>query len=123
METEVLCDMKQTIVACALLLMLTAPVLSASSPNFSDKFRQWKADAECGDARAQYFLGLAFVIGRGTYPNYTTALMWFTIAAARGEPNAVASRERIARRMKADQRRISERMARDWLRTHRAAKC
>jgi TPR repeat protein len=115
---EVGFELKKLLLAWALSLLLATPVLPASSPKLSEAFRDWKADAENGDARAQYFLGLAFVAGRGTYPDYEEAYKWFAIAAASAESYAEESRRRIARRMTADRIRKAERRAREWLAKH-----
>jgi uncharacterized protein len=44
--------------------------------------------AETGDARAQFYLGLMYEIGRGVPQDYATAVYWYRRAANQGETTA-----------------------------------
>ena len=51
-------------------------------------FDQFKPGAEQGDAKAQFYLGEAFNLGRGTVQDYVEALKWYRKAAEQGQPEA-----------------------------------
>jgi TPR repeat protein len=67
--------------------------------NFKESVRLNQQAAALGYAPAQYSLGVAYANGVGTFRDPVKAHMWFNIASARGYPNAMQSRERIASSM------------------------
>jgi len=56
--------------------------------DFRTAFDQFKPDAEAGDAKAQFYLGEAFSLGRGTVQDYAEALKWYRKAADQGLASA-----------------------------------
>src|SRR5579863_4033355 len=49
---------------------------------------KWKNDAERGDARAQFWLGVAFERGWGSPPDFAQALRWLSQSAVQGNADA-----------------------------------
>ena len=79
--------------------------------DFSTALRVWRPLAELGDNTGQYGLGLLYSEGRGVLQNYILAHMWFNLAAAQGDKEAQASRDRLARRITPDQIAEAQRVA------------
>lgn len=61
---------------------------SSTSPASDDPQAKMVADAEAGDANAQFDLGIAYVNGIMGQPNYETAVKWIRRAAEQGLPEA-----------------------------------
>jgi len=51
-------------------------------------FREFKTEANRGNARAQYYLGNMYALGRGVTRNYTEAVRWYRKAAVQGIASA-----------------------------------
>lgn len=104
--------MRRVAIVLIVSLMVVTPSAAGSGPQFSDSLRHWKTNAESGESRAQYFLGLAYSTGRGVNRNYEAAYMWFAIASSSGEPHAAESQARIANLLTMDRRVRAKRKAR-----------
>ena len=59
--------------------------------NYAEAVAMWQPLAEGGDADAQYNLGQAYRIGRGTQPNAVESRKWFELAAKQGQVDAQTS--------------------------------
>ena len=70
--------------------------------------------AENGDAKAEFDLGSAYRNGHGVPQDYATAHMWFNLAAASGDKDALENRDLIASKMTPGQIAEAQRLARDW---------
>src|ERR1017187_384117 len=66
-------------------LLLAAALLSAQT---NQTFQELKANAEKGDAEAQYGLGLAYARGEGVTNNEAEATKWFRKAAEQNNADA-----------------------------------
>jgi TPR repeat protein len=51
-------------------------------------FRLWQPLAQAGDARAQFWLGAMYDLGRGVPQDHAMAASWYRYAAEQGLPNA-----------------------------------
>ena len=92
--------MKQAAILMAASLLLTAgftvPLSAARDAgiaaykenNFATALRELTPDAETGDAKAQYFMGLLYVHGYGVAKDPSTAAQWFRKAADQGNVEA-----------------------------------
>ncbi len=67
-----------------------------------------------GDAESQYMLGYLYAIGRGTIQDHVEAHKWLNLAAAGGQAEAAATRDRLARSMTPRQVARAQRLARNW---------
>ena len=88
--------MKQAAILMAASLLLTAgftaPLSAARDAgiaaykenDFATALRELTPDAETGDAKAQYFMGLLFARGNGVAKDPATAAQWFRRAADQG---------------------------------------
>ena len=65
-------------------VLLLVASLGAASEDLSDL----KAQAEKGDAQAQYNLGVIYYFGQGVAQNYAEALKWIRKAADQGQVDA-----------------------------------
>jgi TPR repeat protein len=74
--------------------------------------------AEQGIAEAQYNLGSMYGNGQGVAQDYKSAHMWYNIAAANGNSNAVKNRDLIAKEMTPSQIEKAQDMAREWMAKH-----
>ncbi len=70
--------------------------------------------AERGDNRAQYWLGIMYVEGKGVPQDDVRAHMWLSLAAHGGNRAARLGRDGIARRMSAAEIAEAERLAAAW---------
>ena len=70
--------------------------------------------AERGDNRAQYWLGIMYVEGKGVPQDDVRAHMWLSLAADGGNRAARLGRDGIARRMSAAELAEAERLAAAW---------
>lgn len=76
-------------------------------------FRWLKVAAERGYGEAQQLLGLMYT--DGTMPqDIVRAHMWFNLASAAGQVDAPGYRDRLAKKMSADQIAEAQKMARQW---------
>ena len=81
---------------CLALTLLTLPACADFAAgqraydqgDFAAAFREWRADAEKGDARAQYALGNLYRDGKGVTTDMLQAVYWWWQAAKQGHPEA-----------------------------------
>ena len=82
-------------------------------------FRHWKPLADQGDARTQNNVGIMYEEGQGVPKDPVEALKWFTLSADKSDPGdqrdrAVRNRERVGKKLTADQIAEAQRRVRDW---------
>lgn len=75
---------------------------------------QWRSGADGGDARSMLALGRLYRLGVGVLQDDVTAYMWFNLAAARGNLEAVHERNELVETMTVDARAEGQRLARVW---------
>jgi len=56
--------------------------------------------------------------GKGVPPNYLQAHMWFNLAGAAGNDEAVKRRDMVAKKMTPAQIVEAQRLAREWMQKH-----
>lgn len=71
--------------------------------NDPDEALRLLAEAEQGDPDAQYAMGLIYAEGRGLPQDEARAFMWLTLAAERGDEDALLLRHRVVMQMRDDQ--------------------
>jgi TPR repeat protein len=71
-----------------------------------------------GSADALFELGMLYATGRDVAADLVVAHKWFNLAAARGNPAALAHRLELAREMSPGQIAEAQRLAREWLSVH-----
>lgn len=110
-----------------ILLMLLASSTWAGISNYDDGLNAYvkkdytsaayffKLAAKDGDARAQYELGDMYEKGQGLIKNYVLAYMWFNLASVNGTELVAESRERLVKKMTAEQILDAQKMTREYL--------
>jgi hypothetical protein len=73
--------------------VLVASLACGAAPDVEEEqvpssFEEWLEQAEEGDARAQYMVGLEYGIGRDVVRDDTEAVRWFRLAADQGHASA-----------------------------------
>jgi TPR repeat protein len=66
---------------------------------------------------ALFELGMLYATGRDVEADLIVAHKWFNLAAARGNPSALARRIEISQEMSADEIAEAQKLAREWLQT------
>ncbi len=66
---------------------------------YTEALAEWLAAVDTDDRRAMLALGRLYLQGLGAPQNYVEAYMWFSLAASRGEQEAVAKRDALSERM------------------------
>lgn len=56
--------------------------------DYQTAFKEFRAEAERGDVRGQYALGLMYDLGEGIPENYEEAVKWYRLAAEQGNADA-----------------------------------
>lgn len=90
--------------------------------NFNNAAKWTRKAAEQLDPQALAYLGLLYNIGEGVPQNNIQAYKWFSLAAARGNHNAKALREQLAREMSFEQRKKAQNLAIEWAQKHKGEK-
>lgn len=85
-----------------------------SSRNDAEVAKWRKMATEEGVPSAQINLGYMYAKGNGVPQDFALAHMWFNLAAAAGDADAVSNRDFVAERMTADQIAEAQRFAREW---------
>ena len=75
-----------------------------------------------GHADAQTNLGFMYLNGLGVLQDYKKAHMWFNLAAANGNKQAVKNRDIAARKMTPADISKAQAMAREWVKKFEARK-
>jgi TPR repeat protein len=70
--------------------------------------------ADQGDAHAQNNLGFLYATGRGVPQDYIQAHMWFNLAGAQGDTDAINNRDLVAAKMTPAQLSEAQKLARQW---------
>ena len=84
---------------------------SQRQTNAEKGFHFAKTLAEQGNASEQYKLALMYDDGQGVAEDDATAYVWYTIAAASGNPNAKERLSDIAKNMSRDQIKKAKKLA------------
>ena len=80
----------------------------------AEALKQWRVAANDGDRRAMLALGRLHMRGLGAPQDYVEAHVWFNLAAARGEMEAVKERGALAEKMTPQQVATAQERARSW---------
>ena len=80
----------------------------------TEALEYWTVAAETGDPRSMLELGRFYLSGLGVPQNFILAHMWFNLAAARGEFEALSEREEVAEKMTSQQLAEAQKRAREW---------
>ena len=86
----------------------------AVSENRTVAAKWFRRAADQGHIGAQVYLGLSYATGLGVPQDNTHAYMWLSVAAARGDPDAISNRNRVARQMTPAQIAEAQKLAREW---------
>lgn len=81
-------------------------------PNVVEAARRYRRAAVLGFPLAQNNLGRLYEQGRGVTQDFTTAYVWYALAAARGDDMARVNRDRLMRRLTPDQLATGQRRTR-----------
>ena len=81
---------------------------------FSEALEYWTVAAETGDRRSMLELGRLYLRGLGVPQDYVLSHMWFNLAAARGEIEALSEREAVKEKMTSQQLAEAQQRAREW---------
>ena len=63
-------------------------ITAARNGDFATALREWNPLAEQGNARAQYYIGMAYAMGKGVPQDDKTAVKWFRLSVEQGYANA-----------------------------------
>ena len=85
------------------------------SGNYAKAMKLYKSPALKGLVDAQYNLGVMYANGQGVVQDYVAAHMWFNLAAAQGDKDAVKSRGIEEQKMTAQQIAEAQKLARECL--------
>jgi len=88
------------------------------TPQVKPSLELTKEMAEQGDSSSQYDLGYMYMHGQGVPQDYVMAHMYFNIAAVSGYKNAIENRGVVGQRMTTSQVAESQKLSREWMRTH-----
>ena len=80
----------------------------------SEALEYWTVAAETGDRRSMLEMGRLYLQGLGVSQDYVLSHMWFNLAAARGEMEALSEREAVAEKMTSQQLAEAQERAREW---------
>lgn len=82
--------------------------------NYADAVQWYLKSAEQGQAKAQNSLGRMYAGGVGVEQDDLLAHMWFSLAAAQGEPLATKGRDAVEHKMTAAQIAKARKLASQW---------
>ncbi len=86
--------------------------------NDQEGVRWLKRAADQKLASAQYILGIAYENGHGTAVDLNQAYMWYEVAAALQHPEAISSREELAKKLTKQDIEKAEQLANEWWLQH-----
>jgi TPR repeat protein len=97
--------MKRALPALATIVLLAGSASAGTNEgidawkrrDYAAALREFRPAAERGHARAQYYLGLMYLQGRGVSRDEAEAEKWFRMAAEQGDRSALASLAMMAR--------------------------
>ena len=81
--------------------------------NYAVALSKFKLAAAQGVALAQFNLGIMYSNGEGVVQDYVRAHMWWNLAAAQGNANAVKNRDIVAKKMSTQQIVEAQKLARE----------
>ena len=94
--------------------------------DYETAVQEWRPLAEQGHAKAQFYLGVMYVIGQGIPQDYAQAHMWFDLAASHYSASekesrsmAVKHRDRAAAMMTPAQIVEAQKLVREWQEQHK----
>ena len=85
-----------------------------TAENRIEAAKWFRRAADQGHSLAQAYLGLSYVTGLGVQQDNIHAYMWLSLAAARGDQDAISNRNRVARQMTPAQIAEAQKLAREW---------
>jgi len=94
----------------------TTGVKASRDGNFKLAEEMLSKAAGVGHVGAQNHLALNYALGRGLPVDYVLAYMWFSIAAAEGDPKAEKGRDLVATRLTPLQIVQAKELASEWRR-------
>lgn len=105
-----------------LMLVFTAPIgadyeageRAWNAERYDQALTEWHAAAASGDRRAMLTLGRLYVQGLGAPQDYVEAHKWLSLAASRGETEAVKERDSLAVKMTPEQVATAQERAVMW---------
>jgi TPR repeat protein len=87
--------------------------------DYKEAVRLYRLAAEQGNTAAQFNLGSAYYNGLGVPQNDIQAYMWFILASTGGDADDIKTRDDVAATMTPGQIAEAERLAREWLQSHK----
>ena len=88
-------------------------VAAHEKKDFATALRKFKSAAAQGDADAQYNLGVMYSNGQGVVQDYVRSHMWYSLAAVKGNKDAVKNRTIVAKKMTPQQIAEAQKLARE----------
>ena len=85
-----------------------------TAANRIEAAKWFRRAADQGHSLAQAYLGLSYATGLGVPQDNIHAYMWLSLAAARGDQDAISNRNRVARQMTPAQIAEAQKLAREW---------
>lgn len=104
-------------------IFLAATILTLlATSSLSADIKTLRKQAEAGDAKAQFNLGVAYFRGQGVPRDVVKSYMWLSLAASRsaGEDHENYSRARdlAAKKLTSEKLMEAQRMTREWEKSH-----
>ena len=87
--------------------------------DYSEAVKWWQKSAEHGLTWAEGLLGDMYVNGQGVLQDYVQAHMWLNIASFDGDKDASKRLAELTKLMTPDQIATLQKLAREWLASHR----
>ena len=85
-----------------------------TAENRIEAAKWFRRAADQGHSLAQAYLGLSCATGLGVPQDNIHAYMWLSLAAARGDQDAISNRNRVARQMTPEQIAEAQKLASEW---------
>ncbi len=76
--------------------------------DFKAAYKQLEPEAQKGDSKAQFALGLLYQRGNGVKKDYVKAYMWYNLAATNGNERAIKNKTDLACKMSSEQIKKAE---------------
>jgi TPR repeat protein len=101
---------KLLLFACAIVALVLSGAAAVAGPwedgmvaynrgDYEPAIKLFRPLAQAGNAKAQSILGMMYRKGEGVTPSSARAVMWFSIAAARGDTTAKAKLREMSKEM------------------------
>jgi TPR repeat protein len=85
-------------------------------------FHWYEKAAQQGESNAQYNLALFCTLGKGCELDFVSAHMWFSLAARKGNSDAIHNRDAVAKQLNAEQLSLSQQWVAQWIEKQLTAK-